>query len=91
MEGRSARKLKLVPRAATFFYTGWGRLGWHSPSGSQVTTPKTPTAKSFAKAAQGKKSTDITRERIEHDIAAFRKAGGKIEKLGNTPIFKKIG
>lgn len=56
-----------------------------------MTTPKTPAAKSFAKAAQGKKSTEITHERIVHDIAAFQKAGGKIEKLGNTPVFKKIG
>ncbi len=56
-----------------------------------MTTPKSPSAKSFPKAAQAKKSTGITRERIEHDIAAFQKAGGKIEKLGNTPVFKKIG
>ena len=33
----------------------------------------------------------LTREQIEDDLAAFRKAGGKIEKLGNTNTLRKIG
>lgn len=39
----------------------------------------------------GKQSATLTREQIEDHLAAFRKAGGKIEKLGNTNTFKKIG
>ena len=56
-----------------------------------MTAPKSPSIKSLSKAAQAKKSSEITHERIESDIAAFQKAGGKIEKLGNTQVFKKIG
>lgn len=39
----------------------------------------------------GKQSATLTREQLEDDMAAFRKAGGKVEKLGNTNTFKKIG
>lgn len=38
-----------------------------------------------------KQAATLTREQLEDDLAAFRKAGGKIEKLGNTNTFKKIG
>ncbi|TWG90151.1 hypothetical protein L599_003400000310 [Luteimonas sp. J16] len=38
-----------------------------------------------------KQTATLTREQLEDDLAAFRKAGGKIEKLGNTNTFKKIG
>lgn len=38
-----------------------------------------------------KQTATLTREQIEDDLAAFRKAGGKVEKLGNTNTFKKIG
>ena len=38
-----------------------------------------------------KQNATLTREQLEDDLAAFRKAGGKIEKLGNTNTFKKIG
>ncbi|MGJ4801799.1 hypothetical protein [Luteimonas sp. SDU82] len=41
--------------------------------------------------AGGKQNASLTREQIEDHLAAFRKAGGKIEKLGNTNTFKKIG
>lgn len=33
----------------------------------------------------------LTSERIAADLAAFRKAGGRIEVLGNTPALKKQG
>ena len=33
----------------------------------------------------------ITREAIEADLAAFRKAGGKIEVLGVTNTLRRIG
>lgn len=52
---------------------------------------KAKSSKTLSKAEQAKRATATTRERIEQDIAAFEKAGGKIEKLGNTPVFKKIG
>ncbi len=32
----------------------------------------------------------LSHERIAADLAAFRKAGGKIEVLGNTNTLKKI-
>ncbi|GAB2492285.1 hypothetical protein GCM10027084_01010 [Pseudoxanthomonas sangjuensis] len=52
---------------------------------------KAKSAKTFPKSAPaGKSAATITHERIEHDIAEFEKSGGKIEKLGNTPVFKKI-
>lgn len=38
-----------------------------------------------------KQNATLTREQLEEDLAAFRKSGGKIEKLGNTNTFKKIG
>lgn len=39
----------------------------------------------------GKQGATLTREQIEVHLAAFRKSGGKIERLGNTNTFKKIG
>lgn len=39
----------------------------------------------------GKQAANLTREQIADDLAAFRKSGGKIERLGNTNTFKKIG
>jgi hypothetical protein len=41
--------------------------------------------------SSGKQNATLTREQIEDDLAAFRKAGGKVEKLGNTLTLKKIG
>ena len=38
----------------------------------------------------GKNNATLTREQLEDDLAAFRKAGGKIEKLGNSNTLKKI-
>lgn len=55
-----------------------------------MATAKTKTDKAFPKATPAGKNAVITHERIEHDIAAFEKAGGKIEKLGITNTFKKI-
>ena len=34
---------------------------------------------------------NVNQEQLAADIAAFRKAGGKIEVLGNTQTLKKIG
>lgn len=38
----------------------------------------------------GKSTGVITRERIARDLEAFRKAGGRIEVLGNTPVLTKV-
>lgn len=50
---------------------------------------------SAGKAFGGRKSNDrgasVTSERIAADLAAFDKAGGRIEVLGNTLALKKIG
>ena len=47
-------------------------------------------ARPRSRADTGKASSTLTRERIAHDLAAFRKAGGTIEVLGNTPVFTRI-
>lgn len=39
----------------------------------------------------GDRGAQFTSERIAADIAAFRKAGGKIEKLGDTRSLQRIG
>jgi hypothetical protein len=39
----------------------------------------------------GKQAANLTREQIADYLAAFRKSGGNIERLGNTNTFKKIG
>lgn len=38
----------------------------------------------------GPASNHLTSERIEADLAAFRKAGGKVEVLGTTHTLKKL-
>jgi hypothetical protein len=38
---------------------------------------------------QGSSPKTLTSERIAADIAAFNKAGGRIEVLGNTPFQRK--
>ncbi len=50
-------------------------------------TVKTDRAFSARKGGQG---SALTRERIADDIAAFRRAGGKIEVLGVTQALKNI-
>ena len=35
-------------------------------------------------------ASTLTREQIEDDLAAFRKAGGKIEKLGVTRVLQTV-
>lgn len=62
---------------------------------STNTQPQTrqPAAKRRSRASSRKNSaaTMLTSERIAADLAAFRKAGGKIEVLGNTKVFKSAG
>ncbi|MCR6661646.1 MAG: hypothetical protein NVV60_00500 [Luteimonas sp.] len=49
------------------------------------------TLRKAGKSNGGKQGATLTREQIEEDLAAFRKSGGKVERLGNTNTFKKIG
>ncbi len=46
-----------------------------------------PTART---AAAGKATGVITSERINSDLEAFRKAGGRIEVLGNTRVLTRV-
>ncbi|MFT4257844.1 MAG: hypothetical protein QM599_12965 [Pseudoxanthomonas sp.] len=55
-----------------------------------MTAPKNKSIKSSPKSGSGKSGANITHEQIEQDIADFEKAGGKVEKLGNTNTLKKI-
>jgi hypothetical protein len=48
------------------------------------TSPRKPVAES------GKSAGSLTSERISDDLDAFRKAGGRIEVLGNTRVLTKI-
>lgn len=38
---------------------------------------------------KSKQAPSMSHDRIAADIAAFRKAGGKVEVLGNTPIQRR--
>ena len=38
----------------------------------------------------GKSSSAITSERINNDLENFRKAGGRIEVLGNTRVLTRV-
>lgn len=40
---------------------------------------------------KAKERTDVTHESLSADIAAFRKAGGRIEVLGVTRSLQRIG
>ncbi|WP_372013784.1 hypothetical protein [Pseudoxanthomonas sp. 10H] len=49
-----------------------------------------PTAPRKPAAESGKGAGSLTSERISDDLDAFRKAGGRIEVLGNTRVLTKI-
>ncbi|CBA16989.1 hypothetical protein [Xanthomonas albilineans] len=58
--------------------------------------PISKTTASSNKLGRGANAVDktqkgLSRERIEADMAAFRKAGGRIEVLGTTRVLKKVG
>ncbi len=55
---------------------------------TQTRQPATRRGRSSRKSAA---AATLTSERIAADLAAFRKAGGKIEVLGNTKVFKSTG
>ncbi|MBN8726919.1 MAG: hypothetical protein J0H15_04355 [Xanthomonadales bacterium] len=54
-------------------------------SNPTATTERASTSRLFAPSRGKKPATELTSARIAADIAAFKKRGGKIEKLGVTP------
>ncbi|KRG41909.1 hypothetical protein ARC78_10635 [Stenotrophomonas pictorum JCM 9942] len=53
----------------------------------KATTHRSSTSSKLKQASASKSmSFDITSESIASDLAAFRKQGGKVEVLGNTPM-----
>lgn len=62
-----------------------------------MSRPKKPssgpgnTSHLFGSRKQSDRSGAMTRERIAEDMEAFRKAGGRIEKLGVTSTLLRIG
>lgn len=52
---------------------------------------KTHSSQAFPASGRGSaKTSAMTSETIASDLKRFEKAGGKIEKLGNTPALKHI-
>lgn len=56
---------------------------------TQTRTTKAPLRRRTTGAAKNA-SAGITSETIASDLAAFRKEGGRIEVLGNTPLRTKV-
>ncbi|MCL7713973.1 hypothetical protein [Stenotrophomonas mori] len=54
-----------------------------------MTSSRKSTAASRRRTTSSITAQHLTRERIAADMAAFRKAGGEIEVLGNTPFRSK--
>jgi len=64
-----------------------------SSSSTQKQTPATPAARSRTSPPLRRTSTSkassaahLTSQRIAADLASFKKSGGRIEVLGNTPL-----
>ena len=52
--------------------------------------PSPPSADRRPAGDSGKSGGSLTSERISGDLEAFRKAGGRIEVLGNTRVLNRI-
>jgi hypothetical protein len=59
------------------------------PAPKPATTSSSSTVDLFRKPKEDKRST-LTHEKIADDLAAFQRAGGMIEVLGNTHTLKSI-
>lgn len=55
---------------------------------SQTPIPPSGTSRLFSGSKSSDRGADVTRERIASDLAAFQKAGGRIEVLGNNRVLK---
>lgn len=53
-------------------------------------TPRTQNFPKSTRATDPKNARQLTHERINEDLEAFQRSGGKIEKLGNTRVLKKL-
>ncbi|WCE06536.1 hypothetical protein [Pseudoxanthomonas sp. JBR18] len=51
---------------------------------------RTSSKMTMAKNKSGEKGGALTHERLQADLEAFRKAGGRVEVLGNTRVLKKV-
>jgi hypothetical protein len=60
------------------------------PRTKTAAIPPSKTSHLFATRKSGSQGAQTSSERIAADLAAFRKAGGRIEKLGNTPVLTRI-
>lgn len=56
---------------------------------ADIKTPSTA-ARAFRGSKPSESARDLTSEAIEAHLAAFRRAGGKVEVLGVTQTLKKI-
>lgn len=57
-----------------------------SPKSTQATNKHSTTSRLFGSGKGKSLSRSMTSETIANDIAAFKKHGGRIEVLGNTPL-----
>ncbi|MET0290390.1 MAG: hypothetical protein ABW178_12240 [Pseudoxanthomonas sp.] len=55
-----------------------------------ASTPRTQHFPKSQRGADPKLARQLTHERITEDLEAFKRDGGKIEKLGNTQVLKKL-
>jgi hypothetical protein len=53
-------------------------------------TPRTQNFPKSTRSVDPKHARQLTHERISEDLEAFQRNGGKIEKLGNTQVLKKV-
>ena len=52
--------------------------------------PPSNTSHLFGGRKPGDRSAEVTSEHIADDLEAFRKAGGRVEVLGNTRVLTRI-
>ena len=65
-------------------HTAHGRPPQACPPPSSASRASAPLRRSGSSAATS--AAHLTSQRIAADVAAFKKAGGRIEVLGNTPL-----
>lgn len=56
----------------------------------QKPIPPSGTSQLFGGRKSNDRGASVTRERLESDLADFRKAGGSIQVLGNTRVLTKV-
>lgn len=56
------------------------------PAATATTTRATAPLRRTSSSSAGTSTSHLTSQRIAADLAAFKKSGGRIEVLGNTPL-----